>query len=167
MNKLIGILLWPVRKIAKIFCKGTFWSVFIPLIGLLLVLSPRPSIVISVDANNSSMQYVSAELKNVGNAAAFDVKYNLFSEIKTFQGNINIANPQDPLFHRAIFAAGQIYQGGRMTGVSPDMKITELLMRYEIIYRYSLINIPGLQWIMPASKIQGQLWWNGKKWDVR
>lgn len=145
-----------------------FWSIFIPLVGLIITLSPRPSIVIAAHQEYSSIQYVSTELKNVGNAAAYDVKFNLFTEKKIDGKMVELKNPQDPLFHKGILTPGQIYQAGRNT-ISPDemSSVEELIVRYEITYRYSLSNIPGFDRIKIPVKLKGQFWWNGKKWDVR
>ena len=139
----------------------------ISFVGLLLTLSPRPELVILVNQEKSNYEYVSTEIKNVGNAPAFDFKYNLFSEVKTDHGNFNIPNPQDPLFAKNILPAGQIFQGGRMTSANSEKNVRELLLRYDVRFKYSLFRIPLLDCIKGSSKVEGQLWWNGEKWDVR
>ncbi len=145
----------------------TFWSLFLGFAGLIIALSPRPSVVITVDNENSSVEYVSAELENIGSAAAYDFKFHLTPEIKTNVANYDVSNPQNPLFAKGILSAGQIYQGGRKTAVPLNVEIAELLVRYEIAYKYSMINIPIFSRVKLSEKIKGQLWWNGKKWDVR
>ncbi len=156
------------KKGLKNLMRKEFWSIFIPLVGLIITLSPRPSIVISANQGYSSRGYVSTELKNVGNASAYDVKFNLFTEKRVAGKMVALKNPQDPLFHKDILTSGQIYQAGRNTVPPEEMaSVEELIVRYEITYHYSLSNIPGFDRLKIPVKVQGQFWWEGKKWDVR
>ncbi|MFH1867655.1 MAG: hypothetical protein ABH843_01670 [Candidatus Omnitrophota bacterium] len=132
-----------------------FLIVFVPLIVLVISFLVRPNIVISIDKDFSHTRYISTELKNIGNAPAFDLKYDIF------QPEVN--NPQKPLFEKDIFMVGRIYQCGVQVPKIPE----DNAVAYEISYKYSVINIPLIKKWQLVAKIKGLFYWTNKKWDVR
>jgi len=143
------------------------WLVFIPLCGLILTLSPRPSIVISATNENSSRTYISTEIKNTGRASAFDFEYDLVPVLKTTEGTITVDSSKRHAFGKPNILPNQIYQAGWQIPRIDKPKMLELWVDYEISYRYSLTNIPGLDRYKRKNKVTGLFYWNGKKWDTR
>lgn len=151
----------------KLICVFTFLTLLITGTSLIITLSPRPSLVISINNDASNQAYVSTEVKNVGDASAFDFEYTLLPEIKTPAETHKVRNAHDPMFAKTILPSGRVFQGGRQSGVTSDMQVRELLVRYYIQYRYELTSIPFFNKIKLTSRVKGLLSWNGKKWDVR
>ncbi|MCK5602123.1 hypothetical protein KAR91_09645 [Candidatus Pacearchaeota archaeon] len=137
--------------------------------SLLITLTPRPAITIYIE-KHSDINKVFTEIKNTGNATAYNMEYTLYGEIKYFDNPNKQFLTEELNYAKGDFPTGQVFQAPVFFNPDAKRKIKELIIRYEIKYNYpwlKIFNGKGPKKLQGFNKTDGQLFWNGKKWDVR